>query len=303
MAHAIALNSVQFNVARIVGPAFGGVLLATAGAEWAFLVNAVSFGAVIVALALMQPSPSVPASATRHWVSEFRDGVRFVRHRRGIVVAIAVAAGVSGLGNPISQIFPVFATKVFRVGPVGYGFLGGALGTGAVVGALVLGARSRRARRSRRVQLALTTYAGALAGFALATSLPMALVALFVSGFAFVGVVTTTNASVQLAVPDEMRGRVVAIYLMMLTATYPLGSLAQGWLVDIIGPQGTVLASAGLLGLVAGVLWTRPQVSLGLDTEHVAPAHAHVAPAMSPQKELVRDHRPDNRRRRQGRSP
>ena len=243
--NAITLNSAQFNGARAIGPAIGGLVLGRWGPSWAFLVNGISYVAVLVALALIRGVRVVPVrTEQRRVLSGFKDSIEYARRHTGILLAYGIVCAVAFLGNPIFQLTPVFATKVFHVGASRYGLLTAALGGGAVLGAVALGSAGNIRRRSRLVRFALLGYSLTLVGFGIAPNFWLAVVAIAMLGTLFLWVVATLNTSVQLLVAEEMRGRVLALYIMVFTASYPLGSLVQGAIADAVGPRWTV-AGAG----------------------------------------------------------
>lgn len=244
--NAVTLNSAQFNAARAFGPALGGVVLATLGASWCFFINAVSFLAMVVGLLAVSVAPvvrEVIAGKPRP-IAEMRDAVRYVRNVPGIVTCLIVVFSLGLLGGPLFNLLVVFATDVYGIGDGAYGLLAGCLGIGAIVVAPIVAGRGGRARRSRVLTVAMVAYGSALLALGAA---PIALVgggALLVAGAGYLGITASLNTTVQLQVAEEMRGRTMALYLMVLTAAVPLGALIQGWLVDIIGVQWTV-AGAG----------------------------------------------------------
>ena len=265
--NAITLNSAQFNGARALGPAVGGLVLGRFGPSWAFLFNALSFVAVIAVLTLIQSTAVARERVRRRVLRDFADGVAYVRRHGGILLAIGIVMAVFFLGNPVFQLAPVFAKRVYRVGPGLYGLLTAAYGIGAVVGAGVLGLVGRRWPRSRLVVAAVLLYAAGLIAFGLSRDYVVGWLFLAVTGAAFLGAVATTNTSVQLLVSDEVRGRVLAVYMMALTGSYPVGALLQGWLADRIGAPATVVAAGSILGVVGLVLLLRPGLTSLLD-EH-----------------------------------
>jgi MFS family permease len=265
--NAVTLNSAQFNGARALGPAVGGLVLGRFGPSWAFLFNALSFLAVIAALALIRPRAVSRQSVRRRVLREFADGIAYARRHGGILVAMAIVMAVFFLGNPVFQLAPVFAKRVYRVGPGLYGLLTAAYGIGAVIGAGILGVLGRRWPRSRLVVSSVLLYAAGLVGFGLARTYAVGWLFLLVTGVAFLGAVATTNTSVQLLVAEEVRGRVLALYMMALTSSYPLGALLQGWLADRIGAPTTVIVAGSLLGVVGLLLLFRPGLAALLD-EH-----------------------------------
>jgi MFS family permease len=261
--NAVTLNSAQFNAARAVGPALAGAVLAI-GPSWAFLANGVSYAAVIVALLLIRLAPKVEAAVTeRHLFREFAESLRYTRDNRGMLLAVLLVGAVAFLGNPLFQLIPVFAKDVFHVGAGSYGVLTGALGAGGVIGAVLLGSLGNVERRGRLIGFALLFYAVSVASFALAPTFALGLVAMACAGMAFLTTVASLNTSVQLLVPESLRGRVMALYIMMFTGAYPLGSLVQGALADRIGARATVAGAGTILAAIAGFMAMRPRL-LGL---------------------------------------
>jgi MFS family permease len=249
--NAVTLNSAQFNAARAFGPALGGIVLATLGAGWSFFINAMTFLAMIVALLLVKVPPLVRAKVVGRAkpLSEMLDAVRYVRTEAGIVVCLLVVFTLGFLGGPLFNLLVVFADDVFKVGDGVYGLLAGCMGAGAILVAPLVAGRGSRMARSRLVSFAMAAYGLALIALGLAPVAPLAAAALLVAGAGYLGISSTLNTTVQLQVTELMRGKVLALYIMVLTIAVPLGSLVQGWLVDLIGVQATV-SGAGALFLV-----------------------------------------------------
>lgn len=251
---AVALNSLQFNAARSLGPALAGLILATVGPGWALLLNALSFGAVLVALALLRVrSPARPADPTRVW-RQFAAAVRYIGGQPGIQMGLLVAIAVGLLVNPIFQFTVVFAGSVFHVGPWTLGLLNTALGLGALLAAPVLAGWSHVLSRSMLTGVGLVGQAVGLAGFALAPGPAWAALALMLVGWALLISISATNTAVQMIVADELRGRVLSVRIMAYTGCFPIGGLVQGFLSDRYGPRATVLGAAVVLLGVALVL-------------------------------------------------
>ena len=250
--NAITLNSAQFNGARAVGPAIGGVILGAFGASWAFLVNGISYVAVLAALLLIQARPAERARAEGRTMSQFAEGIRYMRRHTGMVVAVSTVVVVAFLGNPVFQMAAIFAERVFEVDAALYGLLTGALGGGAVIGAVALGALGGGIPRSRLVGTAIVAYAVALIAFGASPTFAVGVVLIAITGAFFLVVVANLNTSVQLLVPEELRGRVLAVYIMGFTAAYPVGSLLQATLAEQIGAR-PVTIGAGLLLLLVGI--------------------------------------------------
>jgi len=265
--NAITLNSAQFNGARALGPAVAALVLGRFGPSWAFLFNALSFLAVIAALALIRHRPVRHDRARRRVMREFAEGIAYARRHGGILLAFAIVGAVFFLGNPVFQLAPVFAKRVYHVGAGPYGLLTAAYGMGAVAGAGLLSVLGRRWPLSRLVAAGVLLYAASLVSFGLARTYAVGWFFLFITGVAFLCTVATTNTSVQLHVAEEVRGRVLALYMMALTGSYPLGALLQGWLADRIGAPATVIGAGSLLSLVGLLLVFRPRLAALLD-EH-----------------------------------
>jgi MFS family permease len=263
---AITLNSTQFNAARAFGPAMAGVLLATAGPGLAFLLNGVSFVAVIGALWQVRGAPSGHHDRPREGlIAGYRSAVGYMRRRTGILLSIVVAMLVAFFGNPITQFTVVFTAEVYRAGPRVLGVLAAAVGLGAIAVAPALSMWDGRFPRSTMVRVGLPLYALAVIGFGLAPAWPLGLLALVATGAGFLVVVATTNTSIQMMVADHMRGRVISARVMGFTIAFPLGSLAQGALADVVGPRAVVAAAGGALLIVALYLAARPATLASLD--------------------------------------
>lgn len=269
---AITLNSTQFNASRAVGPALAGVLLATVGAGWAFFLNGVSFVAVIAVLMVIRPRATERRAGPAEGVAAgFLSAVVYIRARTGILVSVLCAVLVAFFGNPITQFTVVFADQVYGAGPRVVGVLAAAVGIGAVLIAPALSSWDTRIPRSAVVRWGLPLYAIAVIAFGLAPTWPLGLAALLVVGAGFLAVIATTNTAVQLIVADDMRGRVMSARVMGFTLAFPLGSLAQGALADVWGPQATVIVSGAVLLVFALSLSSRPAILANLDREDDTP--------------------------------
>jgi MFS family permease len=263
---AITLNSTQFNASRAIGPALAGLLLATAGASWAFFINGISFLAVMGALWVIRSRPTDPRPGPPEGViAGFRSAIGYIWQRTGILVSVACAVLVAFFGNPITQFTVVFADQVYHAGPRVVGVLASAVGIGAVMIAPTLSTWDTRVKRSTVVRWGLPTYGLAVISFGLAPNWPLGLAALLVVGAGFLAVIATTNTAVQLIVADQMRGRVMSARIMGFTLAFPLGSLIQGALADVWGPQTTVVASGACLLGFATFLASRPSDLATLD--------------------------------------
>ena len=232
---AIALNASIFNAARMVGPAVAGLLVAEVGEAPCFLLNALSYVAVLVALARMRLDPPGAAPTTAPTTGVF-DGVRYVRSQPVLRTLLLLLGVVGSLGFPWVVLLPVFAGQVFDVGPRGYGLLLAAAGIGAVASGLRLASRrySRREHR-RNLLIGLTSLGCGVVWLSLSGSVVMAMAAQALAGFGMIRYAATTNTLLQLVVDDRYRGRVMGLYTVMFLGTAPLGSLLLGAVAERFG--------------------------------------------------------------------
>jgi predicted MFS family arabinose efflux permease len=243
----------QFNSARMIGPVLAGVTLASAGPAWAFFVNFVTYGAVLVALALIRtPGLDRDRHAPIQPWRDFVDTLAYITTRPGIGVSIAAVFLIGMFGLPIQTLSVVFAEDVFDRGATGFGLMLTMVGAGAVlVSPLVAGPGSRVAR-SKLQAVAFLGYAGAIIGFSVAPSFLLALVALMTMGAAHLTSASTLNTTIQLQVDENRRAKVLSVYLMVLLLSSPTGQLVLGQLIELFGPRRTMFG-AGMVMLVAVV--------------------------------------------------
>jgi MFS family permease len=251
LSNAIAMNSIQFNLARLIGPVLGGWALTTLGAAWCFGLNGLSFVAVVASLLLIH----VPftAKAQRETVIEsMREGFRFISHREGMLPMIAVAFVSTFLGIPIIVFLPVFAKDVYGGDEKTYTILLATEAAGAIAGALLVAARGRRGGLGRDALMGLILLGIFESAFAFSPSLLFASVSLFLGGMALIGSFALLSSQVQLMATDEMRGRVMSLYNVAFRGGMPIGSLVTGALVPhfgapaIVGTYGIIMACLAL---------------------------------------------------------
>lgn len=250
MLAAMALNSLQHNASRAFGFVLGGIVVAEWGPRLSFGVNALSYLAVLGALLLIGPGRQVTGRAPGGQPS-FRPGIDHARSRTGVMAAIVTVGVVAFLGSPVIQLAPVFARDELGVGAEASGLLAAALGAGALVASGLLGRLRGRYSLAQLVPAAVAGYGLAVVGMAGTPNLAGGLAAMFVIGVGYLLVVSLLGTSIQLAVEDAFRGRVMALYGMAFTAGFPLGSLIQGALADVVGVRA-VVGVAGLLLAVHG---------------------------------------------------
>ncbi|MDQ1397321.1 MAG: hypothetical protein QOG64_2580 [Acidimicrobiaceae bacterium] len=265
--NAITLNSAQFNGSRAIGPALAGLVLARFGPGSAFLANAFSFVAVIIALLFVRLAATERAQHHEPLLEQFVEGARYARRHTGITVAISVITLVGLFALPVSQMATVVAKQVYKLSPGKFGVLTAAYGVGAIIGALLLGALAGSVRRSRLVLLAVSGFAISVALFGLAPSFVPGIAALVLCGISFIATGASLNTSIQLLVGEHIRGRVLSLFIMAFTLAFPVGVLIQTTLADRFGPRPVLVGAAALLGCVAVALAVRPAWLLALE-EH-----------------------------------
>jgi MFS family permease len=254
LANAIALNSSMFNAARLVGPSIAGVIIATAGEAWCFLIDAVSYMAVIVALVAMKDVRRRNRPPTHPGVVEhLLEGWRYVFGFRPIRSLMLQLAWLCLVAMPFSVLMPVFADEILSGGPYTLGFLMTASGVGALSGALWLAARKSVVGLGRVILVNTVVFGAGLMGFALSRWLPVSLIFMTIVGFGMMVQMASTNTVIQTIVDEEKRGRVMSFYTMAFLGTAPFGSLLAGWLSTRIGAPHTVLLSGVLC--IATAAW------------------------------------------------
>jgi len=249
--NAIALNSTMFNLARVVGPAIGGVILATIGATWCFLLNGLSFVAVLIALAGMHLHEPIQPPRTRPMTAEIGDGLRYVWDTKIVRALVALVAVTSIFGFSYSVLMPAFAVEVLGVGEAGLGALTAAVGVGALIGSLAVASLTRSRHKGWQLTFGSLLFPIALIAFALSRTFYLSLAILVFVGFGFIIQNTTGNTLVQMLVPDQLRGRVMSVYSLMFMGAMPFGSLLAGTLAQIYGTTPTVIFGASVTLLFA----------------------------------------------------
>jgi MFS family permease len=245
---AIALNQLNFQLASIVGPAIGGILIATVGLAGAYTVDLVSFVASMTALLVIHPLPPIGV-VTRPGLEAIREGLRFARRRRAILGSFVIDLNAMIFGMPTS-LFPVLALSVFNTGPAGFGLLAAAPAAGAFLGALFSGWVGSVRRTGRAILLAVAAWGLAITAFGLVTvSFPLALFFLAVAGAADVFSAVFRSTLVQLETPDELRGRVMSIHTLVVTSGPRLGDIEAAVVAALTSPQFAVV-SGGILCVI-----------------------------------------------------
>ncbi|MBW8485720.1 MFS transporter [Actinomadura parmotrematis] len=247
--NAIALNSAIFNGARLVGPAVAGVLIAAIGTGPVFLVNAASFGAVLFGLYLMRPAELYAGPVVKRAKGQLREGLRYVRGRRDLVLVLVLVGFVATFGMNFQVTIALVARQVFHTGASSFGLASSMLAVGALTGALLA---ARRASRPRMRLLLLAPLAFGVFEV-LSGLMPFYwafLLMLVPTGIALMTFTTAANATMQLGVAPEMRGRVMGLYMFVFVGTNPIGAPVVGWMAETFGPRMSIVFG-GLIAIVS----------------------------------------------------
>ena len=252
--NAIALNSMQFNLARVVGPILAGLTIATLGESACFVVNAVSYLALLYPLALL-PRLATARRKTRGAWADLLAALRFARRDPVLPPLLALSGAIAIFGVPAVTLAPVFARRLLHVGPQGLGGMLAAVGIGAVATALTLASLGDFPRKGRAVEIAAGAFALALAGFAISRSFLASLLPLLVLGGAMMSSSSLINTLMQKRAPDRMRGRVISLYVLAWLGLVPVGNLCSGAIAERFGPAAALWAGAA--GIAATLLLVR----------------------------------------------
>jgi MFS family permease len=250
--NAIALNSIQFNLARVIGPLLAGLALASLGMVFCFTTNGLSFLAVIVALWTLHV-PAREAARPLPLAEELRTGLTYVRREGPLFGLTLLAFAVTFLGTPLLTLLPVFAQNVFHQGVEGYSRMMVFSGAGAVTGAIAVAWLGRFPRMGTWALVTQMVFGALIAAFALVRLPALSHLLLFAGGVALIVVFSLMNSLVQLLAPNHMRGRVMSIYMMAFRGGMPLGSLASGALANLTSAPAVLVLNGALLIGVAGV--------------------------------------------------
>ena len=258
LSNAIALNSSMVNASRLVGPAVAGVVIAAWGEGYCFLIDGVSFLAVIASLLLMKITVAQMRAPQRNVWQELNEGWRYVLDSVAIRSLLLLLALVSLLGFPYSVLMPIFASDILHGGAHTLGFLMAASGVGALIGAISLAMRKSVLGLGRYIAICAALFGISLMGFSLSRTLWLSLILMAVTGFGFMQQMASCNTVLQTIVADEKRGRVMAFYSMAFLGMAPFGSLLAGGLAARIGAPATVFWCGAIV--VVSSLWFSRQL-------------------------------------------
>lgn len=261
LSNAIAINSSMANGARLVGPAIAGLVIAAFGEGWCFLIDGVSYFAVIASLVIMRIKPMEIGLHARSMLEQIREGWDYVRAFRPIRSILLLFVLISLMGYPYAVLLPVFAGRVLHGGADTLGWLTGASGVGALISAISLAVRKSVAGLTRMLQIAAAMLGGALIFFGMSHTLWLSLVLMVFAGFGMIQSASVSNTIIQALVAEDKRARVMGYYTMAFFGGAPFGSLLAGALAHRIGAPYTVMILGAFC--VAGSLWftlERPKI-------------------------------------------
>jgi MFS family permease len=253
LGNAIALNSTLVNGARLLGPALAGLTIAAVGEGYCFVIDGVSYLAVIASLAAMQIAAGPVRKAAGSMAGQLREGWTYVSTFAPARALLVLFAAISFMGVPFVVLLPVFASQILGGGPHTLGFLAGASGAGAIVSGLGLAARKSPRGLFKMIPAAAALAGAALIAFSFSRSLWLSLVLMGVTGFGMMLQYAASSTIIQTIVPDDKRGRVMSYWAMAYMGASPLGSLLAGGLAPVIGAPGTVLLCG--VGCLIGAFW------------------------------------------------
>ncbi len=251
MPNAIALNSIQFNVAVMVGPALAGQTLAKLGEKWCFGLNALSFLAPIISLSMIS-ARFLPLKTTESMFTSLKQGIQFARQQVSMEALIVLAFCMTALGMPMRTYIPVFVKDIFHRGPETYGNLLALMGLGSIIGSLAIAGAGNMRKKGLVALGSLTCLGAGISAFAISKSLPFSSIVLVLVGASMMAVFATVNSLVQLITTNEMRGRVMSVYNFAFRGGMPMGNLLSGWLVPmftapvVLGVNGFALVLLAL---------------------------------------------------------
>ena len=252
--NAIALNSSMVNATRLLGPSLGGVVIAAVGEGWCFLIDAVSYVAVVASLLAMRVTPRMTEPVREaNMLRQLHEGFTYAARFAPIRKVLMLLALVSLVGMPYTVLMPVFADEVLRGGPNTLGLLMAASGVGALAGAMFLAARKSVLGLGTLIPLTAAAFGAGLIAFSFSRVLWLSLALMVVTGLGFMVQMAASNTVLQTIVEEDKRGRVMSFYTMAFMGTAPFGSLLAGSVAERIGAPHTLLF--GGLGCIAGALW------------------------------------------------
>jgi MFS family permease len=253
LGNAIAINSSMVNMARLIGPSLAGMLIAVSNEGWCFLIDGVSYLAVIASLLMMRVHAPTAKRAVTSMLHELKEGWTYVSQFVPIRTILLLFAVISLMGMPFVVLMPIFAARVLHGGPHTFGFLMGAMGSGALVGALLLAARRSVLGLGRKIAVSSAVFGAGLIGFGLSHTFWLSMGMMLVAGFGMMQGMASSNTIIQTIVSEDKRGRVMSYYTIAFVGMAPFGSLLAGTMAHWIGAPLTVILNGTVV--LVGSLW------------------------------------------------
>jgi len=247
--NAIAMNSIQFNLARVIGPTLAGIALAKFGAQWCFGLNGVSFIAVIISLYMIRVR-YIPAKSSEPILTSMKQGIGFIRSKPGMDGLIILAFMMTLLAIPLLTFLPVFARDVLNGGPTAFSQLLAFSGAGSVCGGLIVASLAKSRGHGRTALMVMMVLGGLIIAFSMSRALPISLAIIFGAGMALMVMMSMVSTLVQAVSTDEMRGRVMSVYNVAFRGGTPIGGLVMGKIIPIYTAPVTMAWTGGLLVLL-----------------------------------------------------
>jgi MFS family permease len=257
LSNAIAINSSMVNMARLVGPSLAGMLIAVSSEGWCFLIDGLSYIAVIASLLMMRLPLASAERKAAPMIAELKAGWTYVAGSLPVRTILLLFAMVSLMGMPFVVLMPIFAAQVLHGGPHTLGFLMGAMGVGALMSALALAARKSVLGLTRMIPMSAAVFGLGLVGFGLSHAFWLSMAAVLIAGMGMMQGMAGSNTIIQTVVPEDKRGRVMSYYTVAFVGMAPFGSLLAGSLAHAIGAPLTVMLNGGVVVLGAAWFWTR----------------------------------------------
>jgi MFS family permease len=254
LGNAIALNSMMFNSARLIGPSIAGLLIAAVGESMCFLINGISYIAVIIALLLMKINYKKAVHKQKQIVQELKEGWNYTRNFKPIKYLLLLLGLVSLMGTPYVVLMPVFARETLHGGPHTLGFLVGSIGVGAFFGGMLLASRKNVIGLGKIIMRAAFFFGVTLILFSFSKNIFLSMILLLIAGFAMMIQMASSNTIIQTIVEDSKRGRVMSFYTMSFMGTMPIGSLLAGFTASKIGATNTVIIG-GICCIIGSLLF------------------------------------------------
>lgn len=267
--NAIALNSSMFNFARLIGPTIAGILITAIGEGFCFLVNALSYLTVIVALLMMKIEPKALVQKKEKVLEGLKEGIKYVYNFKPIRALLLLIGLVSLTGMPYAVLMPVFARDILHGNAHTLGFLFGAVGSGALIGAIYLASRKSVLGLGRWIAIATSIFSLGLLFFSFSREIYLSIGLMLFTGFGMMMQMASTNTLLQTLVDDDKRGRVMSLYVMAFMGTAPFGSFMAGTLASTISAPLTVMSS-GIICLTGAIIFYKNLPSL---RKHIRPIY------------------------------